>query len=246
MIHLPALPGAPGFANDMARLARFAAEEAHVLAEAGVDGIMIENYHDSPFLKDRLPPETIAALTRCAWAAREAAPGIPLGINALRNAGRGALGVAVAVGATFIRVNVLIGAMITDQGIIEGCAAELVRVRAAIGPKIAILADLAVKHASPMAPLDLVQTARDTVYRAKADGLIVSGSGTGAPTDPAEIAAVRAAVPGAPVFVGSGATAESLQSFEAHGFIVGTALKADGRVELHRTRAVVEAARALG
>lgn len=245
MIHLPALPGAPGYAGDMEALARFAAEEAATLADAGVDGIMIENFHDAPFLKDTLPPETVAALTRCAFAAREAAPGVPLGVNALRNAGREALGIALAVGATFIRVNVLVGAMVTDQGLIEGCAAELIRVRAALGAKIAILADLAVKHATPLAPLDRVQTARDSVYRARADGLIISGTGTGAPTDPAVIAQVRAAVPGVPVFVGSGATAESLQSFDAHGFIVGTALKRDGRVDLHRTRAVVDAARAL-
>lgn len=245
MIHLPALPGAPDYAGDLPAVARFAAQEAQVLASAGVDAIMVENFHDAPFFKDSLPPETVAALTRCAHAAREAAPDIPLGINALRNAGRAALAVAVAVEATFIRVNVLIGAMVTDQGLIEGCAAELIRARAVLGPKVAILADVAVKHASPLGHFDLVQAARDTVHRAKADGIVVSGSGTGAPTDPGRIAAVQAAVPGVPVLVGSGATAESLQSFEAAGFIVGTALKVDGRVDLARTQAVVNAARAL-
>lgn len=245
MIHLPALPGAPDYGGDLPGVARFAAEEAQVLAQAGVDAIMVENFHDAPFFKDTLPPETIAALTRCALAVREAAPTVPLGINALRNAGRAALAVAIAVDAAFIRVNVLIGAMVTDQGLIEGCAADLIRARAMLAPHIAILADVAVKHASPLGAFDLVQAARDTVYRAKADGIIVSGSGTGAPTDPGRIATVQAAVPGVPVFVGSGATAESLQSFDADGYIVGTALKANGRVDLARARAVVAAAHAL-
>ena len=245
MIHLPALPGAPDFDGDLAGVARFAAEEAQVLAQAGVDAIMVENFHDAPFFKDTLPPETIAALTRCALAVREAAPDMPLGINALRNAARAALAIAVAVDAAFIRVNVLIGAMVTDQGVIEGCAAELIRARAVLGPKVAILADVSVKHASPLGDLDLMQAARDTVYRAKADGIVVSGSGTGAPTDPGRIAAVKAAVPGVPVFVGSGATAESLQSFDTDGYIVGTALKIGGRVNLERAQAVMKAARAL-
>lgn len=244
MIHLPALPGAPGFAGDLGACARQAAEDAAVLASAGVDGIMIENFHDAPFFKDRLPPATIAALTRCAWAAREAAPDTPLGVNALRNAGPAALAIAVAVDAAFIRVNVLIGAMVTDQGVIEGCAAELMRLRATLGPQIAVMADIAVKHAQPLGGLDLVQAARDTVRRARADALIVSGSGTGAPTDPARVAAVKAAVPEAPVYVGSGTTVDSLATLGADGYIVGTALKRAGRVDAERTRAIMQAARA--
>lgn len=246
MIHLPALPGAPGYAGDLKTSARQAAEDAAVLASAGVDGIMIENFHDAPFFKDTLPPSTIAALTRCALAVREAAPDTPLGINALRNAGSAALAIAVAVDAAFIRVNVLVGAMVTDQGIIEGCAAELMRARAVLGPHVAVMADIAVKHAQPLGGLNLVQAARDTVRRARADALIVSGSGTGAPTDPDRVAAVRAAVPEAPVYVGSGTTVDTLAALGADGYIVGTALKQNGRVDAKRARAIVQAARSIG
>lgn len=239
MVHLAPLPGAPEYGGDLAAVARRAAEDAAVIAAAGFDAVMVENFHDAPFYKDHLPPETVAALTRCALAVREAAPGLPLGVNALRNDGLAALAVAVAAGAAFIRVNVLVGAMVTDQGLIEGCAADLLRRRRALGAEVAILADVAVKHAAPLAPLDLAQVARDTVARGGADALVVSGSGTGQPTDPDRIEAVRDAVSGrVPVIVGSGATAESLPGLPGDAFIVGTALQRAGRVDSKACRAI--------
>ncbi len=241
MIHLDPLPGAPDYAGDVDRVAAEAAEAAEALAAGGVTAIMVENFHDAPFYKDHLPPETIAGLTRCALAVRRAAPALPLGINALRNDGPAALGVAVAVGARFIRVNVLCGAMVTDQGLIEGCAAALVRKRRALGADVAILADVGVKHAQPLGGFDLAQSARDTALRGRADALIVSGSGTGAPTPRARIDAVRAAVPGVPVLVGSGATVEAVDPAAADGFIVGTALKREGRVARSQVAAMTRA-----
>ncbi|MCA9542150.1 MAG: hypothetical protein KC620_24810, partial [Myxococcales bacterium] len=130
--------------------------------------------------------------------------------------------------------------------LIEGCAAQLLRMRKALGAKVAILADVQVKHAAPLAALDPDQAARDTVFRGHADALVVSGTGTGAPTPRAKIEAVRAAVPEVPVFVGSGTTAETLDPTLADGFIVGTALKRDGRVDLERARAVRTAAYSSG
>ncbi len=243
MVHLDALPGSPGFEGDLDAVCAHAEADARALVEAGFEALMVENFHDAPFYKDHLPPETVAALTRCALAVGAAAPGLPLGINALRNDGLAALGIAAAVGARFIRVNVLCGAMVTDQGIIEGCAAALQRMRMVVGREVAVWADVAVKHASPLAALDPVQAARDLVYRGRADALIVSGTGTGQPTSPDQVRAVRAAVPGVAVLVGSGTTAANLASLEADAVIVGTALKGgDGRIDGARAAALRGAA----
>lgn len=231
MVHLGPLPGAPRYDGDLDRVVEAARADARALAAGGADGVLVENFHDAPFLKDALPPETVAALTRCALAVREAAGGLPVGVNALRNDGPAALGVAVAAGAAFIRVNVLTGAVVTDQGIIEGCAAALLRRRAALRADIAILADVQVKHAAPLAPVDADQWARDTVHRGGADALVVSGTGTGAPTSPDRVRAARAAVPGCPVIVGSGADPAAVSALGADGYIVGTWLKAGGRVD---------------
>lgn len=243
MVHLDPLPGAPDYAGDLETVAQAAAATARTLAAGGVTAIMVENFHDAPFYKDHLPAETVAALTRCALEIRRAAPDVPLGINALRNDGPAALGVAVAVGARFIRVNVLCGAMVTDQGLIEGCAAELIRLRRMLGASVAILADVGVKHAQPLGGFDLAQSAKDTALRGRADALIVSGAGTGAPTPRAKIDSVREAVPGVPLLVGSGATLETVDARAVDGYIVGTALKRDGVVDRGAVRAM---ARALG
>ena len=70
----------------------------------------------------------------------------------------------------------------------------------------------------------------DTVDRGLADALVVSGAGTGKPTDLGKVRAVKAAAGAVPVFLGSGVTAESIEQFlpVADGFIVGTAFKAGG------------------
>ena len=86
-----------------------------------------------------------------------------------------ALAIAAATGAAFIRVNVHTGAMLTDQGIIEGDAYATLRRRAALAPEVLIFADHLVKHAVPLGDVDPVQAAKDLRLRGLADAVIVSG-----------------------------------------------------------------------
>jgi membrane complex biogenesis BtpA family protein len=165
-------------------------------------------------------------------AVREAI-GLPIGFNVLRNDGRSGLALCASCGGSFIRVNVLTGAMLTDQGLIEGDAYTIMRVRRQLCPDVAVLADVHVKHAVPLANWPLEQAARDTLERGLADGLIVSGTGTGLATDPADVATVRRACPQARILVGSGTTLENVAGLLPYvdGVIVGTSLKRSGRVE---------------
>lgn len=239
VIHLPPLPGSPRSTLSCADVARSAAKDARALADAGYDLAMIENFGDAPFFPDRVPPVTVAAMTACALAAREASPGIAVGINVLRNDAQAALAVASAVGAACIRVNVHAGARVTDQGIVEGRAADTLRDRRALGAEtVAIWADVDVKHSAALAPRDAGQEAEDLVKRAFADAVLVTGAGTGKGVDPDHLRRVRAAIGGgkegeaAPlVLVASGTTVESLPSLASlcDGVIVGSALRADGR-----------------
>ena len=48
-------------------------------------------------------------------------------------------------------------------------------------------ADVDVKHSSPLAERPLVDEVDDTLHRGMADALIVSGAGTGKPTDPSKV-----------------------------------------------------------
>ena len=75
---------------------------------------------------------------------------LAVGVNLLRNACLEALQIAAVTGADFIRCNIVIGAYVTDQGIIQGCAAELARLRMTLDRDIAVLGDVHVKHAAPL------------------------------------------------------------------------------------------------
>ncbi|MEX0891975.1 MAG: BtpA/SgcQ family protein [Gemmatimonadota bacterium] len=250
MIHLLPLPGAPGWGGSMAAVEDRAGRDAEALAAGGADAVLVENYHDVPFHPGALPAETVAALAALTRLVRGAVS-LPVGVNALRNDARAALGVAAATGAGFIRVNVHTGTMLTDQGTLEGRAHETLRVRAALGVEVAILADVLVKHAVPPHGLSVERAAADAWERGRADALVVSGEATGAATDTESLRAARAAVPEAPLLVGSGLGPENAAALLplADGAIVGSALQRDGRaggpVEADRVRRLVEVVRAV-
>lgn len=231
MLHAPPLPGSPGYGGDLRAVREAVLRDAEAMVDSGIHGLVLENFGDAPFWPRRVPAEVVAQMTALAVEIRRRFP-VPLGINVLRNDGRSALAVAHAAGARFIRVNVLCGARLTDQGILEGIAAKLLRDRARLGADIRILADVDVKHSAPLASRPLEEEAEETLQRGGADGLVVSGPGTGKPADPRKLRAVRKAARGAPVFVGSGISAENVGEYLpwADGFLVGTWLKRDGSV----------------
>lgn len=247
MVHLLPLPGAPGWRASMDAVLDRARQDARALHEGGVDALLVENYGDAPFHKT-VGPETTAAMTVAVLAVR-AATDRPVGVNVLRNDAAAALAVAAATGAGFIRVNVHTGGMHTDQGWIEGRAADTIRLRSALAPGVAILADVLVKHAVPPSGVTLEGAARDAVDRGGADAVIVSGTATGSAASLDDVGVAAAAVPGTPVLVGSGVTPDTVRATLeiAAGVIVGSALEAGGRagapVALERVRRLVEAAR---
>ncbi len=232
VIHLLPLPGSPRHTLPVEEIAARAIADARTLRDAGFDAAIIENYGDAPFAPDALPPASVAAMAVAADQVRRET-NLRIGINALRNDARAALGIAAATAASFIRVNVHTGVYATDQGIIEGRADETLRYRKLLGARIAIFADVCVKHARPLSEPDIARAAKDTAYRGLADALIVTGPATGEPTDLDHIRRVVQAVPDRRVFVGSGATAETAAELLtiAGGIIVGTAIKQDRRTE---------------
>ena len=231
MIHLLPLPGAPEFGGDFDAVIDQAVADAVTLRDTGFDGLMLENFGDAPFFADSVPPVTVAAMTRAAVAVSAAAD-LPLGINVLRNDALSAVSIAAAVGAEFIRVNVLTGTMYTDQGPIVGKAAAVARLRAAIGPGVAIVADVFVKHAVPPHGLTLEQAAEELTGRGGADAVVASGLATGKPPTVEHLEQTKAAIGDLPLYVGSGTSAVTAQSFLrfADGLIVGSATKPGGRI----------------
>lgn len=233
MLHIPALPGSPRFGGDVRAVRDAVLRDADTLIAAGVHGLMLENFGDVPFYKSGVSPITVAHMSAIAWQVKQQSS-LPLGINCLRNDACAALSIAHAAGAEFIRVNVLSGARVTDQGVIEGCAADLMRLRRALGAEsIKVLADVDVKHSSSLGSIDLDDEVEDVIARGLADGLIVSGAGTGKSTDVKKVQRVHKAAKKTPVFVGSGVSVQTIKSYLPHarGVIVGTYFKTDGKVD---------------
>jgi membrane complex biogenesis BtpA family protein len=229
MIHLWPLPGSPLWGGELAGVEQAALADAAALVCGGVGGLLVENYHDVPFHPDRTPAATVAALAVLVAAVRRAHPEVPVGVNVLRNDADAALGIAAATGASFVRVNVHIGAAVADQGLLAGQAHRTLRRRRELGrEEVGVLADLRVKHARPLAERPLLEEARDLRLRGLADGLILTGPATGSPAPGEDLPALREALPGTPLLVGSGVTSENIAAYgDADGYIVGTSLKSE-------------------
>lgn len=229
VIHLPALPGSPGHLLPVSEILERALHDARALEVAGFDAAIVENFGDAPFVPDHVSSATTSTMAIVADHVMRTCK-LRVGINVLRNDADAALGIAAATGASFIRVNVHTGVAATDQGMIEGRAPQTLRYRKLLGARVAILADVHVKHATPVNEPDIARSAEDTAYRGLADGLIVTGRATGQPVDLADIRKVRGAVPDRRIYVGSGATIDSVAALmtESNGVIVGCGLKQHG------------------
>jgi uncharacterized protein len=248
VVHLLPLPGSPAFRGKLQPILDRAVTDAIAYERGGASAVIIENFGDAPFTAGSVAPETIAAMATAAAAVR-AAIQLPIGFNVLRNDARAALGLVAACDGCFIRVNVHTGAMLTDQGVIQGNAYDTVRARSHLCPGAQILADVHVKHAVPLGNESLEVAARNAWERGSVDALIVSGIATGLPVLAADVETVRESCPGAPILIGSGFNLDNAHDFLPwiNGAIVGSSLKKNGHrgnpVDRARVKALARAMR---
>ena len=252
MVHTGPCPAAPGRTSDhtIESLIDAAVTDAQAAIDAGFDAVLVENMHDLPYLRRDVGPETTAtmtAVTRAVVAAVDA----PVGVQILAGANRAALAVAAISGASFIRAEGFHFASVADEGLFaDADAGPLLRYRRTIDAgQVAVVADIKKKHASHALTADVpIEADARAATFCGADGVIVTGTETGAPTDVEAVRRVRAAID-RPVLVGSGVTPENAAALTsaAHGLIVGSWIKHDGDwrrpIDPTRARAVVKAAR---
>jgi len=252
-LHLPPLVGTPRYRGEsMTAIVDRALRDADAFMNGGMDGIIIENHGDIPFLKpNEIGPEIIAAMSAIATRVVGAVD-VPVGINLLANAAIGGLAIAKASGARFIRVNQWVNAYIANEGLVEGESARALRYRKQIEAEdVAIFADVHVKHGSHAIVGDrpVSEQASDVEFY-DADVTIASGNRTGDAVPEEEIRSIRSGT-GLPVIAGSGITVANAATILPllDGAIVGSSLKVGGVwwncVELERVAALVAAVKPL-
>ena len=230
VIHVGALPGTPRSSQTVADLVTSAKHEAKLYSDCGVDGVIVENMHDVPYLRGEVGPEIVAAMTAIGVEVK-AACGLPVGVQILAGANIEAMAVAHAAGLDFIRAEGYAYAHVADEGLIQASAAKLLRYRRMIGAtNVQVWADVKKKHAAHAitADVSLGETA-ETVEFMGADCVIVTGSVTGKPPQADDVHEAKNHC-GLPVFLGSGISEENIAEFydTADGFIIGSAFKLDG------------------
>jgi len=247
MIHLGALPGTPASRSSVREIEAQSVKEAKLYREEGVHGIMLENMHDTPYLRGHVGPEIVAAMAIVARAVKDVAR-LPCGVQLLAAANTEAIAVAHAAGLDFIRAEGFAFAHVADEGIIQSSAAELLRYRRAIGAeRVQVWTDVKKKHSSHAITADVgIGETAHAVEFMRGDAVIVTGAVTGDAPKPSDVREVKGATR-LPVYLGSGVTAANVGEFyaEADGFIVGSEFKTGGHwsgaVDARRVRRFMRA-----
>ena len=247
VIHVGALPGTPASTKSVAELAEAVKAEAKLYHASGVDGIMIENMHDVPYLRGETGPEIVAAMTLLGHTVKSESS-LPVGIQILAGANLEAMAVAHAAGLDFIRAEGYVFAHIADEGWIESSAAKLLRYRKQIGAEhVRVWTDVKKKHSSHAITDDisLGETA-ETAEFMLSDAIIVTGTTTGRPPQLADVEEVKSHCR-LPVILGSGIDVNNIASFHAaaDGFIIGSSFKRGGHwanaLDAHRVESLMDA-----
>lgn len=245
MVHLPALPGTAAHRGESVdELAALAVADARVLAQSGFSALLLQNSLDRP-TRTVVDKVCVAQMAVIAGSVGRACD-LPLGINLHKNDGPGAMAVAAAVGASFIRVKVHTGAVISAEGVVTGCAVETLAVRRRLGCRVQIWADVHELTSRPLAGDDFGAAAVDAADFGAADALIITRPTVEESCD--RIAHLRDVVSGIPLLVGGGTDRSNIATalVGSDGVIVGRSMKAegsiDGPIDPRRATEIVEAA----
>ena len=220
VVHLQSLPGSPSNRISLDEIIDLAQEDVNNLIFGGVDGIIIENFGDTPFVIDDISKRTLASFTT-----------VVENLSIERD---------IKVG-----INVLNNTMFTDQGIIEGKSHEINQFKSTLNNVVEIYADVFVKHAVPAPGSKIENHAKELIDRAGADVVIVTGDGTGHEINMDDLEKVRNIVPEGKLAIGSGVNATNVGAYQdlADILIVGTSFKFDNivskKVDINRVEEIV-------
>lgn len=230
MAHFPPSPGQPLYdaQGGVPALLDAVGRDVEALAGSGVDAVLFCNEGDRPY-RTRVGPEVPAVMASVITELKRELS-IPFGVDILWDP-RSAIGLANAVGASFVR-EVFSGAYAGDFGVWNTNPADTLAYRRQVGADdVKLFYNVTAEFAAPIAPREIGLTARSAVFSSLADAVCVSGVVTGSGVDTALLAAAKDAVgPDVAVVANTGVRPETVGQMLsiADACIVGTALKRDG------------------
>ena len=248
MVQLDALPGGSRYRDTtIDDVLGSALMEAGILADNGVDALMVQNLGDIP-VNSQATSVQVAWMTRVTSEIRRRC-GIPVGLNLLENDAEAMMAVASASGADFVRIKIYVGAMVTPFGVETAQAFAAIRARTAWrADHVAIFADVHDRTGNALVAGTLQDDLDAAVRLGSADGLVLTGK-TYAQTHEL-VATARRVVGAVPILIGGGVTVDNISEVQAvaDGTIVSSSLKSDGtafgQFDPGKVQAFVAAARA--
>ena len=212
-------------ATSMAFLEDYVLANAAVFANAGVKSLMLQ---DQTRQVGPASAATIAITAALGRLIRREFPALDLGIIVQAHDAVAPLAIAHAVGASFVRLKIFVGAAMTMEGPRSGLAVEARTYRHDLRrDDIAIFADVFDRTSVSMLDLPPEEAALGAV-KLGADALILTGASF---TDSMQrVEKAKAAGVRKPIFVGGGVTEKNVVDAlaVAEGVIVSTALMRDG------------------
>ena len=231
MLSAAALPGSPtSDGTTLESIERAVVADSRILAQAGFDALLIQNTGDGPPGRDG-DMATVAQLAILGRAAVDATS-LPIGVNVLKNGVETAFAVALAIGASFVRIKVYVGAVVGAEGIVEGRAMDALAIRRRLGlDAVTILADVHDRTSRVLGDVPLPESVDWALHHGRADGLVLTGRDV--PETVGMLSDVRRTEPMAILIVGGGAQPDNVASLLAlaDGVIVGSALRSTGGFE---------------
>jgi uncharacterized protein len=220
-----------------------ALEDLSALQFGGVDAVLIENEfegHSSPYgeflsLEQRkIMFEVVQFLKPYII--------VPLGFCVLLNDYKTAFLLAKKFGGKFIRLDTFVDNVerISDGIRIIPDPLEIIKFKNKIGAReVEIWADVHVKHMKVLEKKSIEESAKEAL-QGGADRIIVTGDWTGEPAKIRDINKIKKTLPDASLVIGSGITKDNIAKYtdKVNDFIVGTAFKKNGRVDIEYVKVI--------
>ena len=250
MVHLVPLPGTPHFEEgNFERAVDKAVGDARALETGGADGCLVQTVDRVYPLGDEADWARVAAFAAIVHEViRATGPEFQVGVQIMWNALHASLGVAHALGASFLRCAALIGVSDSPYGHIQGDPLKFLNYRKQLGAKnVKLIAEVDGMHFRSPAGKPAADLARMAVG-VGADGVEVAHSDE--EKNNRTVAEIKEKFPNLPVFLGGNTNHENVarRMKLADGAFVGSCLEKGAwgsAIDVERVKEYVEIVRSI-